>query len=408
MLTLKGALRTYDWGSYTAIAEIQNRPSPTQLPEAELWFGAHPLAPAGIEEGETDLLDLIEQDPAAMLGAGIAANFGERLPFLMKILAAAEPLSLQVHPNSEQARAGFAAENRAGLALGDPRRNYRDASHKPEIVVAVSDFVALAGFREPSVTVRLLQSLDIGRLAPAINRLTESPDESGIRAVMTDWLRMSHRSATGLQDFVLTRANDLLVHGRSAFSAELETVLDLGEKYPGDPGVLVSLLLNLVELRPGQALYMPAGNLHAYVRGTAVEAMASSDNVLRGGLTSKNVDIEELLRILDFTPVRVDQLLPAVEIAGAEHRYCTPAQEFALSRFALTGPDEQVPLTVDGPQIVTVIDGTVEITTRGGDTRLITGGEAVWLSHKDDAATVGAFDGPAAFFRCQTGWRSDR
>ncbi|WP_448221769.1 mannose-6-phosphate isomerase, class I [Gordonia iterans] len=402
MHTLTGAVRYYGWGSRTVIAELQNRPTPSPEPEAELWFGAHPGAPSGIDGDRRTLLELINTAPVSALGPESAAAFGGRLPFLVKILAAQEPLSLQAHPSAEQARAGFAAENDAGLDLDDPRRNYRDDSAKPEIVVALTDFVALAGFRETPATVEFLRFLDAGLFAAAIEALTAHPGETGIRRVFTDWLRMARGPMAELQRAVLQRA-EALAGEPSVYECELQTLLALGEKYPDDPGVIASLLLNVVNLRPGEALFLPAGSLHAYVCGAAVEAMASSDNVLRGGLTSKHVDVDELLCVLDFSPVDPGRLAPRVSRCGSEHRYLTPAAEFALSRFHLLNPAERTPIDSDGPQILIVVDGTIEVVTGPGLPRRVSRGQGLWLSHNDVAVSVRPVGGPAVVFRCRTG-----
>ena len=218
-----------------------------------------------------------------MLGRRVTAAFGPRLPFLLKVLAAAEPLSLQAHPSAAQARHGFAAEDRARVPLTAASRNYKDTSHKPELVCALTEFHALCGFRDPSITVRLLSELRVPALDHYLSLLSGQPDADGIRALFSSIITVPSSMFPPLLDAVLTSCVQKVREG-SEFAAEYRTALELGERYPGDAGVLASLLLNRITLQPGQALFLPAGNLHAYLSGVAVEIMANSDNVLRGGL----------------------------------------------------------------------------------------------------------------------------
>ncbi|GAC56207.1 mannose-6-phosphate isomerase [Gordonia hirsuta DSM 44140 = NBRC 16056] len=403
MKILKGVIRPYAWGSRTVIAEMQGRPSPSAHPEAELWFGSHPVSPAICTDCTGDLLTLIDDDPIAALGEATVQTFEGRLPFLIKILAADEPLSLQAHPSKEQARAGFAAENEAGLAADDPRRNYKDRWHKPEIVVALTDFEALAGFRDPAQTVELLRSLQVPGLDSALGLLAGSPDEAGLRAVFTTWLTLPERVIAELVPDVLAGAVRLLEGGQTPFADELRAVLELGEVYPNDPGVLAALLLNFVRLQAGEAIFLDAGNLHAYLRGSAVEAMANSDNVLRGGLTPKHIDVPELLRVLDFRPVSREQMVPAVEPLGAELIYLTPAPEFRLSRVELDGTGlrlaSSISFDMPGPQILAVTAGRIEVAGPDGTRTTVECGEALWLADDDPDVTVYAASSQATFFR---------
>ncbi|MFT4088335.1 MAG: mannose-6-phosphate isomerase, class I [Gordonia sp. (in: high G+C Gram-positive bacteria)] len=404
MKVITGVVRPYAWGSRTAIAELCGRPSPSPHPEAELWFGAHPASPAVIDDGSgADLLTVIDADPAGQLGPDVVERFESRLPFLVKMLAADEPLSLQAHPSSEQAREGYAADNARGLAPDDPRRNYRDSWHKPEIVVALSEFDALAGFREPEATVALLRELQVPELDSYLGMLAGEPDAVGLRAVFTTWLALPESVLASLVPAVLAGAVTVLEGGESSFTAELRAVLELGEAYPNDPGVLASLLLNFVHLSPGEAIFLPAGNLHAYLRGVGVEAMANSDNVLRGGLTPKHVDVPELLRVLDFTPVTRDELMPTVRTLGAERIYLTPVPEFLLSRIELDGTGlrfaSSISFDMPGPQILTVVSGRIEVDAGDGERVIVESGDALWLSDSDPDVVVRAATAHPVFFR---------
>lgn len=388
MNLLRGAIRTYAWGSRTAIAEFTGRPTPTPHPEAELWLGAHPADPAYLETGggAESLLEVVAADPIGQLGAASVAEFGDQLPFLLKVLAADEPLSLQAHPSAQQAADGFAREEAAGVPLNSPIRNYRDRNHKPELVVALDRFEALAGFRDPGDTVDLFRALDVEALTPYVNLLAGQSDADGLRALFTTWITLPQPSLDVLVPAVLDGAVRYLSSDDARFVGEARTLLELGERYPADAGVLASLLLNRLTLEPGEGIYLPAGNLHAYLRGLAVEVMANSDNVLRGGLTPKHVDVPELLRVLDFSPASEAHLHVETVTDGAQTRYRTPAREFALSRFDLAdGEPTQVGIT--GPRILLCTQG--DVTLDGSGTGLkVRAGQSVWVPADGGSVTL--------------------
>jgi alpha-glucosidase len=360
VLRLANVVRPYAWGSLTAIAELQGR-EPSGGPEAELWLGAHPGAPSQLPDGST-LDNRIAADPVGELGAEVVAEFGPMLPFLGKILAAAGPLSLQVHPTIEQAQVGFAAENAAGIPVDGPTRNYRDANHKPELICALTPFTALVGFRPVEATAQLMAGLGVPELAPYERMLVTEGLGSVVGALLRD-------GTPALVEAVVAAC----AVNSAEFAAERALAVRLTEKYPGDPGIVVALLLNLVQLAPGEALFLPAGNMHAYVEGVGVEVMANSDNVLRGGLTPKHVDVPELLKILDPEPAAASILTPLQQPNG-EWVYDTPAQEFRLSRI------DSGTTVVDGagPQILIVLDGGVRL--RQGDVAVeLARGESAYL-----------------------------
>jgi len=404
---LRGALRTYAWGSRTAIAEFTGRPVPAAHPEAELWFGAHPGDPAWLQlgqgkKGEVSLLEALVADPDGQLGPASRARFGEVLPFLVKVLAADEPLSLQAHPSAEQAIEGYLREERLGIPVNSPVRNYRDTSHKPELLVALQPFEALAGFRQASRTIELLRALAVSDLDPYIDLLNDQSDADGLRALFTTWITAPQPDIDVLVPAVLDGAIAYLTSGATEFAAEAKTVLELGERYPGDAGVLAALLLNRITLAPGEAIFVSAGNLHTYLRGFAVEVMANSDNVLRGGLTPKHVDVPELLRVLDFTPTPEAQLHPHVRREGLGQIYETPTDEFAVALLTIEG--EHLGHEVDascgheGPQILLCTEGTVALTSPEGELVLRKGRSAFVPA----GAPVSA-SGPAVLFRATTG-----
>ncbi len=416
MEQLRGAIRTYAWGSRTAIAEFTGRPVPAAHPEAELWLGAHPGDPACLESdtGEVSLLKVLTKDPEGQLGPVAQARFGDRLPFLVKVLAADEPLSLQAHPSAMQAIEGYEREERLGVPVSSPIRNYRDTSHKPELLVALQPFEALAGFRPVARTIELLRALAVSDLDPFIDLLggqsgngqsDVQSDADGLRALFTTWITAPQPDLDVLVPAVLEGAIQYLSSEAGEFSAEAKTVLELGERYPGDAGVLASLLLNRVSLAPGEAIFVSAGNLHTYLHGVGLEVMANSDNVLRGGLTPKHVDVPELLRVLDFTPTTEEALRPATYSDGLEVVYQTPAEEFALSRLRLDGThlghEVDAPARHDGPQILLCTEGSITVHAKS-KTLTLHRGESAWVPCDDGPIRLLA-QKPAAVFRATIG-----
>ena len=389
MELLENPVRPYSWGSRTVIAELLGEEVPSAHPQAELWLGAHPGDPSRLVHGDgtrTALPDVIATDPAAHLGADRAAHWAGRLPFLLKVLAADEPLSLQAHPSLEQAITGFAREDAAGLPRDASDRNYRDANHKPELVCALTEFHALVGFREPAATVALLRALDVPALAAHAELLAGQPDADGLRALFTTWITLPQSMLATLLPAL--QEGCVRLAGRSErFHIEARTVLELSERYPGDAGVLAAVLLQRVTLAPGEALYLPAGNLHAYLAGVAVELMANSDNVLRGGLTPKHVDVPELLRVLDFTAPSSPVLRGTPD--GGWLRYDTPAREFLLRRWT-GGPEARVvALPGSGPRILLCVDGAAGVRSGSGELE-IKRGASLWLGAGDVDVTVAA------------------
>jgi mannose-6-phosphate isomerase len=324
---LRNPIRDYAWGSRTALAELLGRPHPTDRPEAELWMGAHPAAPSQVADGAgwVPLPEWIRRDPAAVLGHEVARRFGGELPFLMKVLAVARALSVQAHPDAERARAGFEREERAGIPRGDPRRLYRDPSPKPELICALTGFTALCGFRETGEMARSLEGLGVPELAETARALRAAPGREGLARA----LRSALEAPAGLAAAVAAAAQR-----RAGDAPEYRLVAELGRQHPGDPGLMAPLWLQHIELAPGQALFLPPGELHAYLEGVGVEILANSDNVLRGGLTEKTVDVPELLAALTFRQAPVPRIEPRPGGPG-EGIYPTPAREFELAVLAV-------------------------------------------------------------------------
>ena len=332
-LPLSTVIRPYDWGSRTALPELLGA-EPTGRPQAELWAGAHPAAPSSVDG--TPLNVLIGRDPAGMLGTPSVARFGPTLPYLLKVLAVEKPLSLQVHPTAAQAKAGFAAEEARGIPIDDRARTYKDPFHKPEMVCALTDFHGLCGFRDPAETAAFLESLAVPRLRPWISTLRTEPAPAALRTVLTQMLDDGSRPILSAVEPALTGV-----------------YADIARAHPGDLGILAALLLNHVELKPGEALFLAAGVPHSYLSGLAIEVMANSDNVLRCGLTGKHVDVPELMRVVEFAP-----RTPArVEPAG--NRYSASADEFTLVRHDLADDPEQLPAGL--PQTLLCLEGEARL-----------------------------------------------
>jgi mannose-6-phosphate isomerase len=294
-------------------------------------MGAHPKAPSRvIREGRLiSLPDLIQQFPLEILGAPVAARFNNKLPFLFKVLAAEQPLSIQAHPNREQAIAGFARENQLGIPIGAPDRNYRDDNHKPECICALTPFWALRGFRKIADMLPRLRQLCPTELGAELSALAQSGNAAGLKRFFRALMTASKPKQRRIVSEVLSNAE------KRAGDPCHEWIIKLHAVYPADVGILSPALLNLVCLNPGEAMFLVSGELHAYLSGLGMELMANSDNVLRGGLTPKHVDVEELLSVLDFTERRIGVLVP-VPVDPCEGKYETDAAEFSLSVLTVT------------------------------------------------------------------------
>jgi mannose-6-phosphate isomerase len=374
VLRLDNPLRPYAWGSPDFIPALLGNEANGE-PVAEMWMGAHPAAPSALAATGLSLADFIADDPETVLSSEVSARFGDRLPFLLKVLAADKPLSIQAHPNVDEARAGFAAENARGVPIGAPGRNYADANHKPELICALTDFDALIGFRNVADTVGFLQALaerGARQLGPISERL---PADGGLRDVVTEILGMSAvRRAELLAELVPACSAIATQNGK--WQHECQWICRLAEFYPGDAGVILALLMNLVRLRPGQAFFLSAGRIHSYLRGAGVELMASSDNVLRCGLTSKHVDVAELLEVLDFTTEAPVPLEP-VRDGGLLH-YPVTVPDFLLSRVDLDGT-ASASWSAMGPQIVLCTNGRLELAVNSEDQCSLISGQAVFI-----------------------------
>jgi mannose-6-phosphate isomerase len=406
MWRLEGVVQHYHWGDEHTLASLLGRP-PSGRPEAEYWLGAHGKAPSRVlettEEGPPRTLDqMIAADPVAALGPATAKRFGQ-LPFLFKILAVDQPLSIQAHPDNRQASTGFERENRRGIPLDSPTRNYRDRNHKPELICALTPMEAKCGFRTVDglrQVASLFRSEPVSRVFSVLDlahgaRLDDDAQTVVIKELMHRLLTLSKAEVGRIVDAAVSECRSMV--GENHGDGDMEgRMLDAGgpidrdelartvawtvrahDCYGPDVGVLVALLLNHIVLEPGQGLFLEAGNVHAYLSGVGVELMANSDNVLRCGLTSKHVDVDELLAIAEFAPGRPFVLEPE----GTEHRFAPSIPEFSLVRMVV-GPDRKpgcwLECDVDGPEIVLATGGTMMVES-GIDRWALRPGEAVFV-----------------------------
>lgn len=369
MLLLRNSVLPYAWGRTDGLAELVGS-APSGGPEAELWVGTHPAAPSRVVDDPDDrtLAEVIASDPERWLGPELAAEGCTALPFLLKVLAVGSPLSLQAHPSDEQAKAGFARENEAGLAIDSPSRTYRDANAKPEALVALTETWAICGFREPEDSARLIRALGSAALRPLADALAQGGPQALHDAL--EWVLHLKGELRAVVADALAVVVNLPLIGADAVSEDDMVALDwvrrLVETYPGDPTAVAPLILHVVRLAPGDSVHLPAGNLHAYLEGAGVEVMAASDNVLRGGLTPKHIDVDELLAILRFEP---GVPAPPVrrEIADGIVAYDSEEDAFGLAVVRPgTGTIEIEPTAVS---LLLAVDG--EVTVVGRDEKFV-------------------------------------
>ncbi|MEP7180275.1 MAG: mannose-6-phosphate isomerase, class I [Pseudonocardiales bacterium] len=377
VIALDGVIRHYAWGSRTAIAHLLGI-EPDGEPAAELWLGAHPDDPSPVPGHATTLDALLESAPEEMLGIATVSRFGPRLPFLLKVLAVQTALSMQVHPTIEQAQAGFAAEDAAGVARDAPERNYRDTNHKPELVCALTPFEALCGLRPAADTLRLLDDWGVAELTPVREALA-GPD--GLRAAFTEVLTLSDPAPM----VAAVTARVAAVDAGDEWAGVARAVRLIGADFPGDVGVVLALLLNYVRLEPGQAVYLSAGAVHCYLRGTGVEVMANSDNVLRGGLTGKHVDVAEVLKVTDFSPLAEPRY--RAQDAGFGPAFDPPVRDFALSVIDLDAYLGSCAVGGQGPYVVLCTEGRARIDASGTGLDLAPG-HAAFVAAREAAFTV--------------------
>jgi mannose-6-phosphate isomerase len=362
ILVLENRIQEYAWGSKSFIPELLGESSPAKRPMAEMWMGTHPSGPSmAVYNNERVPLDkLIREDPSGILGDSIAMKFSNKLPFLFKVIAASRPLSIQAHPGKEQAKAGFLKDNIERKSPDSPDRNYRDENHKPELICALRPLWALKGFRDIEDIIDIMEKLGDTAKIPGTGILRSQPGREGLKSLFITLMNMKKDQGRNLLDEVAEKIDDL---GLS--EPTFDWVRRLNTLYPGDMGVLSPLFLNLVCLDITGAMYIHPGELHSYLEGAGLELMANSDNVIRGGLTSKHIDLPELINILEFAPRKPDILMPE-GIDGLEKFYPVTAEEFMLSVISLRGKGEiyesrgsrgvEIMICIEGDARVTDID----------------------------------------------------
>ena len=383
VLPIEGIIRPYAWGSRTAIPELLGV-EPTAEPAAELWLGAHPDAPSRIRGEARTLEEFIADEPLAALGEGVVEHFGARLPFLLKVLAADKALSIQVHPTLAQAREAFARQQTRQQTQGENALlSYTDDNHKPELVCAISDFEAFCGFRPVTQILDLLESIEraVGDVAASdlvMQWRNELAKPDGIRAGFSWLYELQAPSVAAVVDYLVRGCTELAITS-TPWTGAAQAISRVAGDFPGDIGLAVALMLNYVVLQPGEALFLGAGNVHAYVRGLAVEVMANSDNVLRCGLTKKPLNVAEVLRIADFTSLPDPRF--RASHAGRRTSFCPPVRDFSLHRWVFTTEDIAEPpevLSCGDPRVLLVTEGSVVLTF--AEQQLIVGrGEAVFV-----------------------------
>ncbi|MBM7357280.1 mannose-6-phosphate isomerase [Lelliottia amnigena] len=378
MQKLINSVQNYAWGSQTALTDLYGIPNPDNLPMAELWMGAHPKSSSKIEDASGNvraLRDVIEADKTALLGNAVADRFGE-LPFLFKVLCADQPLSIQVHPNKKASELGFAKENAAGIPLDAAERNYKDPNHKPELVFALTPFLAMNAFREFSEIVSLLQP--VAGAHTAIAHFLENPDAASLSQLFASLLNMqgdekSHALA------ILKTALD------SQQREPWQTIRVISEFYPDDSGLFSPLLLNVVKLNPGDAMFLFAETPHAYLQGVALEVMANSDNVLRAGLTPKYIDIPELVANVKFVAKPAADLLTQPVKNGAELDFPIPVEDFAFSLHDLSHTETTV--AQESAAILFCVEGEA-VLSKGEQRLVLKPGESAFIAANESPITI--------------------
>ena len=382
MFRITEATQAYAWGSPSTLQDILGRDAKGVL--AEAWFGVHASAPSLLEDGST-LATAIAADVEHALGPDVVARFGSQLPYLLKIIAAERPISLQVHPHLGRARQGFDEEDAAGVPREAPHRNYKDRNHKPELVFALTQFEAVCGFRAPRRAAELFADLDSPLAKQLHALLVERPTSEGIRAAFTHLLDPTTRPSLDEVEGLAAASAARLAAGSSSPRAD-RTVALLQAEYPGDPGVVARVVVNPVTRPPGGALFVPAGGVRSYLHGVAVEIMANSDNVLRAGLTPKHVDVPELLRNVDYVAAPPIRIAPEV-FHGSTKVFYAPVDDFELS-VTDVADDGRHPLPGRGPRVLLCLDGSMTVSTSEDGELTLGRGEAAFVPAADGTLSV--------------------
>lgn len=363
---LENQIKDYAWGSYTAMGELFDLPNTDNQPQAEMWLGAHSAGCSYIitANGKENLATRIASNPEKILGKNTAEHFSH-LPFLLKILSAAMPLSIQVHPNKQSAERGFVRENQAGIPLNAPHRNYKDDNHKPELIYALTEFQALNGFREINEIISLFQLANITSLQQPIALLKNQPNSAGLKQFFTTVMELEESTKKQAIGELLDNIDN---KGNTDSQAVFALIQKLNELYPNDVGLFAPLLLNIITLQPHEAMFLYAETPHAYIEGTGIEIMANSDNVLRAGLTPKHIDTNELLANVKYAPKPFATLKLNPKTIGSGHKtFPVPVNDFAFDIIEIAQQDDTKPITVTSAEIVLCLNGKITLSTTDTD-----------------------------------------
>ncbi|EGQ9991473.1 mannose-6-phosphate isomerase, class I [Vibrio vulnificus] len=364
-------IQNYDWGSRSAIHDLFGFANDDHRPQAEVWMGTHPNGCSSIEGSDVSLslADLIQHDQVAFLSEPTAKQYGD-LPFLFKILSAERALSIQVHPSKCDAQTGFAREQQLGIPLDAAWRNYKDANHKPELVYALTDYQAMNGFRPFEEILVGFRQCHIPELNTYLEQFEQNTNEAGLRRFFVELLSMSDLRKQNALDQLVTYAS------LNQQQPTCQLIIELAEQYPNDVGLFAPLLLNVITLKPGEAMFLNARTPHAYIKGTGLEIMANSDNVLRAGLTSKHMDVEELVKCTDFVSKPVESLLTHAHVVGCEHHFPVPVKDF---QFSILSKPESQPMTMSSAEILMAIDADLTLVASNGETLTLSKGQSAFI-----------------------------
>lgn len=384
---LKGTVKHYDWGGYSFIPSLLSIDNKENKPFAEYWLGVHPQANCKVvlTDGSEKLLrEYISGDSEAALSEYVKKRFGN-MPYLLKVLDVKDMLSIQVHPSKAEAEKDFAAENATKIPLDSPQRNYKDDNHKPELMVAMGDFWLLHGFKPEAALKKILTA------TPELQNLLPVFENSGYKGLYKHVMELPQEEVNRQLQPLLDRIIPLYKTDKLNKSQEdywaAKGALTFSQPGKTDRGIFSVYLFNLVELHRGEAIFQDAGVPHAYLFGQNVEIMASSDNVLRGGLTNKHIDVKELLKHVKCEPTRPD-ILTGKKI-GDELVYQTPAPDFELGSFRLA-KDETISLVASTAEILLLAEGRVEITNKNNMVVLEKGSPAALILPGDKIKIKGS------------------
>ncbi len=375
LFKLDNVIQNYAWGSTQSISELFGIQNPKAQPQAEIWMGAHPSGCSKVAGTGMLLSDVLVQDSTGMLGDYTAARFGE-LPYLFKVLAAETPLSIQVHPSKSKAEIGFARENAQGIALDAPTRNYKDANHKPELVYALTFYKAMNGFRPIEQIIALFREASIAELSFEVEALMTNPNSEGLETFFSAIMSLAgQRKQSALAQLGAAQSRPT----KTAICREaLQYSQEFSQHYPDDIGLFSPLLLNTIELAPGEAMFLHAETPHAYVKGTGLEIMANSDNVLRAGLTPKYIDVPELIDNTKFTPIDPSTIKMEPVVKEGRLTYPIPVDDFGFDILSVS--DEVKSIYLRSAEILFCVEGEAYVQSNGEQV-LLKPGESVFVSN---------------------------